>query len=104
MSRTALRKMPRVSLLACALATASLPVLAQNVGSSTRFTPSGSLTRKLRPRIALDWSKTGTSNACAGITARVLRRATWIARQVGSGRAGGIGTGGRDACTLNPLI
>ncbi|WP_303748228.1 Ig-like domain-containing protein [Stenotrophomonas pigmentata] len=39
MSRAALRKMPRVSLLACALATASLPVLAQNVGSSTRFTP-----------------------------------------------------------------
>ena len=39
MSRTALRKMPRVSLLACALATASLPLMAQNVGSSTRFTP-----------------------------------------------------------------
>ncbi len=39
MSRTRLRKMPRLSLLACALATATVPALAQNVGSSTRFTP-----------------------------------------------------------------
>lgn len=39
MSRHSLRSMPRVSLLAYALATASLPALAQNVGSSTRFTP-----------------------------------------------------------------
>ncbi len=39
MSRTRLHKMPRLSLLACALATATVPALAQNVGSSTRFTP-----------------------------------------------------------------
>ena len=36
--RTALRATPRLSLLACALA-ATLPALAQNVGTGTRFTP-----------------------------------------------------------------
>ncbi|MEA5667953.1 hypothetical protein VA603_10455, partial [Stenotrophomonas sp. MH1] len=39
MSRHCLRKMPRMSLLACALATAAMPVMAQNVGTSSRFTP-----------------------------------------------------------------
>ena len=39
MSRRCVRAMPRLSLLACALATAATPALAQNVGSSTRFTP-----------------------------------------------------------------
>ena len=36
--RTTLRATPRLSLLACALA-ATLPALAQNVGTGTRFTP-----------------------------------------------------------------
>ena len=39
MSRRHLRNMPRVSVLACALAAVTLPAAAQNVGSSTRFTP-----------------------------------------------------------------
>ena len=39
MSRRYLQRMPRLSLLACALASAGAPALAQNVGSSTRFTP-----------------------------------------------------------------
>ncbi len=39
MSRSFPCKVPRLSLLACALATAALPAMAQNVGSSTRFTP-----------------------------------------------------------------
>ncbi len=39
MNRRNLRAMPRLSLLACALASVALPAAAQNVGSSTRFTP-----------------------------------------------------------------
>lgn len=39
MSRRMMRQTPRVTLLASALALAALPAMAQNVGSSSRFTP-----------------------------------------------------------------
>ena len=39
MSRRNLRPLPRATLLALALAAVTLPAIAQNVGSGTRFTP-----------------------------------------------------------------